>query len=62
MDRLGTITKELAVLDAKRVPGFLSNENIAFWVALDGHWPTIRGMLTIERVERRSWLDRFCRR
>lgn len=69
MDRLERITRELAVLDAKRVPGFLSQENLAFWAALDSHWPTIRGMLNIARRPfngtrpvKRSWLQRIRRR
>lgn len=49
MDRLEKITRELAVLDAKRVPGIASQENFAFLAALDKHWPTIRGMLAIAR-------------
>lgn len=45
MDRLIKISKELCELDARRVPGFGSIENMAFLSALDRYWPTIRGML-----------------
>ena len=63
MNRLEKICKELEPLDRARVPGIASTQNFAFLAALDKHWPTIRGMLSIEREQRpkRSFLSSLIR-
>ncbi len=40
------ILAELSELDAKRVAGILSLQNLLFLVALDKHWPTIKKLLS----------------
>lgn len=60
MNRLNKITLELTALDAKRVPGVASQENLAFLAALDKHWPTIRGMLHIAQRDTRVRRSLVC--